>query len=182
MTLNLSLVCLILAAAHALVAALLLGRPGPTSATLRSLPRNVPIGVVLMLLGTAWFVWNLYSSDLTDFQEWRPIMYVGFTLLGVGCCFFVQDYLFVRGAAVVALLMCDRILDLQRWHLSPWKNVVPAWCYLVICVAVWVSMSPWRVRDFMDWLTADAGRMRQWGLGLGAFAAVLGGLGLTVLR
>ena len=130
----------ILAGVHAAVGAFLLLRGPSAVRVLRGLPRNVPAGVLLMLLGTAWFVSNLYRSDLTDFAEWRPVMYGGFALLGIGCCFFVRDHLFIRGASVVALLVCDRLLDIQRWHPSGMKNVVTVWAYVVICLSVWFSM------------------------------------------
>ena len=157
-------------------------KPGLVGAALQRFPRQVFPGVVLMLGGTAWFLWNLYTSNLTDFAEWRPIMYAGFSLLGIGCCFFVQDYLSVRGAAVVALLACDRILDIQRNADSGWRVVLALWCYLVIVLSVWWVGSPWRVRDLAGWLTGAPKRMTGAGLILSAFGALVAGLALTVFR
>ena len=179
---NLSQVSWLLAAVHGFLGAWMLMRGAAAGAVLRSLARNVPVGVLLMLAGTAWFVGNLYRSDLTDFAEWRPVMYGGFSLLGIGCCIFVRDYLFVRGLAVVALLGCDRVLDIQRWHPSPAKNVVTVWAYLVICLAVWFSMSPWRFRDAMDWLATAPGRLRAGGGALLAAGFLLAVLAVLAFR
>jgi hypothetical protein len=179
---NLSQWSLLLGALQVLAGLLAFLSPGPFGRSLRRFPRQVVPGIVLMLAGTAWFVWNLYSSNLTDFQEWRPIMYAGFTLLGVGCCFFVQDYLSVRGACVVALLVCDRVLEAGRSCDSDWRALTATWCYLVICLSVWWVGSPWRVRDLADWLTAVPGRLPRAGLGFTALGATLIGLGVSVLR
>jgi hypothetical protein len=179
---TLSHVCLALGALHLVAGLLAVTRPARCTPALRALPRNVPLGVGLMLAGTAWFFWNLYSSDLTDFQEFRPFIYAGTILLGVGCCFFVQDYLAVRGAAVVALLGCDRILDIQRWHDSGLKNVVTVWCYAVIVAGIWFCGSPWRVRDGIAWATASESRLRQLGGVCAGFGALLALLGVTALR
>jgi len=184
---TLSQVSLVLGGLHVLFGLLLWLRPDPTSVWLRRFPRQVAPGVALMLIGTAWFVANLYRSNVQDFAEWRPILYAGFTLLGVGCCFFVQDYLSIRGAAVVALLACDAILDIQRWYGSGvdgsgWKNVITGWCYLVIVLSVWWVGSPWRARDLTGWMTSEAGIRSRVGMGFAAFGALLLGLGVSVLK
>ena len=179
---NLSQIGLALGGAHLVAGLLALLRPALAGAWLTAFPRRVFPGVVLMLAGTAWFVWNLYSSNLTDFAEWRPIMYAGSVLLGVGCCFFVQDYLAVRGACVVALLGCDAILDVQRIHDSPWRAVLAGWCYLVIVFSVWWVQAPWRVRDLAGWLVAAPGRLGRVGAGVAAFGAFVVALALTQFR
>lgn len=179
---NLFQISLSLGLAHVAAGLLALLRPGPAAAALQKFPRKVAPGVVLMLAGTAWFVWNLYSSNLSDFAEWRPVMYAGSVLLGVGCCFFVQDYLAVRGACVVALLACDRILDVQRVHDSGWRALLAAWCYAVIVMAVWWVQAPWRVRDLAGWLVAAPPRLRRTGTGLAAFGLLVVVLAFTQFR
>jgi len=179
---TLSQISLVLGGLHLLFGLLLWLRPEPTSAWLKAFPRQVFPGVILMLLGTAWFVSNLYRSNVEDFAEWRPILYVGFAVLGVGCCFFVRDYLSIRGGAVVALLACDAILDIQRWNDSGWKNVIAGWCYLVIVLAVWWVGSPWRVRDLVEWVVSAPGRRTRVGVGFLGFGLMLLGLGVAVLK
>ncbi|KAB2660988.1 MAG: hypothetical protein DVB31_13030 [Verrucomicrobia bacterium] len=179
---NLSQIGLALGMAHGVAGLLAFLRPAAVGPWLQRFPRRVAPGVFLMLGGTAWFVWNLYSSDLSDFAEWRPIMYAGSALLGIGCCFFVQDFLAVRGACVVALLGCDRILDVQRIHDSPWRVVVAGWCYAVIVLAVWWVQAPWRVRDLAAWLVAMPERLKRIGMGIAAFGILLTGLALTQFR
>lgn len=188
---NLFVVALLLAAGHALLGARALMSPASFGGSLRRFARNVPVGVVLMLLGTAWFLYNLWSSDLTDFAALRPFLYGAVALVGVGNCLFVQDYIAVRGASVVALLACDRILDLQRWHktagfdpdgwLQP-KNLVVLWCYVVVVLAIWLVHSPFRLRDALDWVAATPARLRQVGSGFAGFGLLLAGVAFLWLR
>lgn len=179
---KLFVVALLLAAVHALPGLFALTSPVAFGGALRRFARNVPVGIGLMLIATAWFFYNLYSSDLTDFAALRPFLYAAVILVGVGNCLFVQDYISVRGGAAVALLACDRILDVQRWQVtagfdvhSVWqpKNVVALWCYVVVIAAIWLIHSPFRLRDALDWVAATPSRLKQAGGGLLGFGAVL---------
>lgn len=176
---KLSEVYLGVGAAHLLAGLAMLLKPSGAGEWLRAFPRKVGIGMFLMLAGTAWFVSNLYRSEIQDFAEWRPVLYGGFGLLGVGCCIFVQDYLSVRGACVVALLACDVVLDVRRPSDSPWSLVLSFWSYAVIVCAVWWVGSPWRVRDLTAWLASSPARVTRLGATLAAYGAAVALLALT---
>ena len=176
---KLSHIYLGLGALHALAGLALLARPAASGEWLRSFPRKVGLGMLWMLAGTAWFVSNLYRSEIQDFAEWRPVLYGGFGLLGVGCCIFVQDYLAVRGACVVALLVCDVVLDVRRPSDSPWSLALSFWSYAVIVCAVWWVGSPWRVRDLTAWLASSSARLARLGMALLAWGVGLALLALT---
>lgn len=188
---NLFVLVLGLAALHAFPGFLALTAPTSFGTSLRKFSRNVPVGMILMAVGTGWFFWNLYSSDLTDFKALRPFLYGAVILVGVGNCLFVQDYIAVRGAAVVALLACDKILDWQRWHITAgfnpqsWlqpKNLLALWCYLVIVLAIWLIHAPWRLRDGLDWASKTPARLGQLGGCLVGFGAMLALVGVVWLR
>ncbi len=159
-----------------------LAQPDRIGAWLRQFPRNVPIGVVLMLVGTAWFEWNLHLETLADIAPWKNLMQIGFAVVGVGSCLFVRDYLAVRGLCVVMLMSAWYLCELTRWHTSPWRNALTAWAYVWVLLGLWWSMSPWRMRDAVQWVTGSAALFR-----LAAVAGLVWGgivivLGLTVLR
>jgi hypothetical protein len=152
-------------------------KPGPFAAAVRKFPRSLPLGYVLMLLGTAWFTWNVRSESLADFEGIKPYLYILFISVGVGTCVFVQDFLAARGLAVVLLLLAKLMLDTERWAESNWREVIAVWAYLMIVAGIWFTVSPWRLRDFLNWNTANKTRMRA-GCALrtafGLFVAVLG--------
>src|SRR5580658_995618 len=108
-----------------------LARPAELAVVARKFPRNLAAGVVLMLLGTAWFVWNVNIEPIADFSAFKPYMMAGFTAVGVLSCIFVQDFLAVRGLSVVFLLLGKLMVDTGRPHLgdSDLVLVIQGWAY-----------------------------------------------------
>lgn len=157
-------------------------RPGGCAAWLRRFHRNTPVGVVLMLLGSVWFEQNLQNSEISDFAAFRPFLLGGVIAIGVASCFVVRDYLSVRGLAIVACLVADVVLDAQRWHPSPWRYLVTVWMYVWVTLAIWVALSPWRVRDGLDWCARSEGRVRLLGLSGVIWGALISALAVTAYR
>ena len=60
-------------------------------------------------------------------------MMAAFAAVGVLSCVFVQDFLAVRGLAVVLLLLGKLMVDTGRPHLgqSPFVLVIQAWAYVL---------------------------------------------------
>src|SRR5271170_3352346 len=114
-------------------------RPAQLAAAARRFPRNLPAGIFLMLLGTAWFVWNVNNEPIADFSAFKPYMMMAFAAVGVGACIFVQDFLAVRGLAIVMLLLAKLMVDTGRPHLdeSPWVLVIQGWAYVFIVMGIY---------------------------------------------
>jgi hypothetical protein len=181
---KLSLLTILLGLALGLPQLLGLARPARLAAAARKFPRNLPSGILLMLLGTAWFVWNVNHEPIADFSTFKPYMMAAFVAVGVFSCIYVRDFLAVRGLAVVLLLLGKCMVDTGRPHLdqSPFVLVIQAWAYVFVLAGIWFTITPWRLRDFIDWATATEARIRLLsGLRL-AFAAFVLVLGLTVFR
>lgn len=157
-------------------------RPGSCAAWLRGFHRNTAVGVVLMLLGSVWFEQNLQNSEISDFAAFRPVLLGGVIAIGVASCFVVRDYLAVRGLAIVLCLIADLVLDAQRWHPSPLRYLVTLWMYGWVSLAIWVAVSPWRVRDWLDWCTRSDARIRLLGLSGVAWGALISVLAVTAYR
>ena len=47
-------------------------KPAGFAAAARKFPRSLPLGYLLMLLGTAWFIWNVNHESLADFEGMKP--------------------------------------------------------------------------------------------------------------
>ncbi len=157
-------------------------KPAAFGAALRKFPRSEPWGYALMLSGTAWFLYNLRMDTISDFAAFKPIMLIGFAVIGVGSCIFVRDFLAVRGLAVVLLLLSKVVLDTARWAETEWRLVLVVLAYVWIVCSVWFTIAPWRLRDFIGWITATEARIRVGSacrLALGLLVALLG---ITVFR
>ena len=161
-----------------------LANPQKFSAAVRRFPRNLPVGIALMLMGTAWFVYNVNVEPIADFSVFKPYMLAGFSAVGVLACIFVQDFLAVRGLAVVFLLLGKLMVDTGRPHLaeSSLVLVVQAWAYVLILAGIYFTVAPWRLRDLLDWATANDTRVKIGSSVRLAFALFMVVLGLTSFR
>ncbi len=133
-----------------------LANPAAFAARVRKFPRSLPCGVALMLLGTAWFVWNLNLESVSDFASYKPVLLAGFAAVGVASCFFVQDFLAVRGLAVVFLLLAKLMVDTARWADTDWRAGASFPGPMCWCMAgIWLTIWPWHLRDLLNWATAN---------------------------
>src|SRR5580692_6318078 len=161
-----------------------LTKPAQLAAAVKKFPRNLAWGVALMLLGTAWFVWLVNNEPIADFSAFKPYMMAGFAAVGVLSCIFVQDFLAVRGLAVVMLLLGKLMVDTGRPHLgeSNWVLVIQVWAYVLIVAGMWFTITPWKLRDLIEFATATQNRIRIGSLMRLAFAIFIIALGLTAFR
>lgn len=157
-----------------------LSNPKGFAETMRKLPRNIPLGFLLMGLATAWFLANLHDESIADFESMKKPMMIAFGALGIGTCVFVQDFLPVRGGAILMFLLGKLMVDTARWHDSPWHLLITAWAYVLVVLGVWFTVSPWRVRDILNWFTATEQRIKVGCSVRLAFAILVLTLGLTV--
>lgn len=156
-------------------------KPAAFGSAVRKFPRSMPWGWALMLLGTAWFLWNLSQESISDFASYKNVLFAGFAAIGIGTCLFVQDFLAVRGLAVVFLLLARVMVDAGRPSLgeTSWVLIIQSWAYLMVLGGIWFTVSPWRLRDFLEWGTANEKRIK---IGCGvrlAFGLLVAVLGLT---
>jgi len=138
-------------------------KPKEFAASVRKFPRNVPIGIALVLLATAWFLWILSQEAVSDFATFK----------------YVQDFIAVRGLAVVFLLLAKLMVDSGRPMLEKthWALVIQTWAYVLVVAGIWLTLSPWRLRDLLNWATANEQRVRIGStirLAFGLFVALLG--------
>jgi len=181
---TLSLLSILLGVGMSVPQVYALTKPVKFIAAARNLPRNLPVGVALMLLGTAWFLWIVNNEPIADFSAYKPVMMVAFAAVGVLTCIFVQDFLAVRGIAVVLLLLGKLMVDTGRPHLgtTPWVLVIQVWAYVLIIAGIWFTITPWKFRDLIEFATATDNRIRIGSIVRLAFALFMVALGLTAFR
>jgi hypothetical protein len=176
---KLSLLAILLGVGFGLPQIYAFANPQKFAASVRSFPRSLPVGIGLMLLGTAWFLFNVNREPVADFAAFKPFMMIFFAAIGILSCIYVQDFLAVRGLAVVFLLLAKAMLDIGRPYLgeSHWVLVIQVWAYLLILAGIWLTVAPWRLRDFLNWMTATQERIKIGSairLGFALFIVVLG--------
>ena len=179
---KLSVLAIILGLVFALPHIYGVAKPSAFGAALRRFPRYTPVGYLLMILATLWFLMNLRQESISDFASFKPALYTLFAAVGLGACIFVKDFLPVRGLAVLWLLLAKLMVDTARWVDTEWRLVITVWAYVWVLAGMWFTISPWRLRDILNWATANEKRTRLLSgmrLAFGLFVVVLG---LTVYK
>lgn len=151
--------------------------PEPVTAFARKFPRNTAVGYLLMVAGTVWFLYNVSIESLADFESMKKFLFGLFIAIAIGTCLFVKDFLAVRGLAIIMLLLGKLMVDSARWVDSDWRLVMVIWAYIMILAGMWLTVSPWRLRDAIDFDTANPKRLRMFSaarLAFGVFVAILG--------
>ena len=145
--------------------------------TLRSLPRNYPLGVALMLAATVWFTVLTGVMDLGEISSIRMQLMIVWALAGVLVVIFVPGFLTARGLGCLLLLAAALILDACFLVATPWRFVLTVSAYWWVILGMVLVYSPHKMRDGIQYLTATPERLRlfAWpGVGLGALIIVLG--------
>jgi len=179
---NLSILAIVLGLVFGLPHIYGMMNPAGFAAALRKFPRNTPVGYVFMIAATGWFLANLTQETVSDFTSFKPALYGLFALVGIGACLFVKDFLPIRGLAVFLLMLAKSMVDSARWVDTGWSLVITSWAYLWVVAGIWFTVTPWRLRDLIEWATADHNRLRvlcACRLAFGLFVVVLGA---TVFR
>lgn len=66
--------------------------PARFGAGARKFPRSIPVGYVLTLAGTAWFVWIVRQESLADFEPLKPLLFTLFVGVGLAPAFLCRIF------------------------------------------------------------------------------------------
>lgn len=148
---KLNILSIILGAGVVIPATVCLLNPASTIEVIRRFPRSTVAGYLLTAIGTVWFLINLNSENIVDLESYKNFMFLLFPAIGLATCLYLKDFLAVRGLAVTILLLAKLMLDTARWENSSWRLVIVVWAYVLVCLGIWFTVSPWRLRDLIDW-------------------------------
>ncbi len=144
---------------------------------IKAFPRNENAGYLLIIISMVWFLLILKDENMADFEWARTLFNIFILATGIGSCLYLKDYLAVRGAAVLGMLLAKLIVDTARLNESEWRLVLVTTAYLMVIGGMWFTVSPWRMRNLITWLIADEKRFNVLcgvRIGFGIFLLVLG--------
>jgi hypothetical protein len=179
---TLSKLAILLGAVIAIFQIWTLLKPVECAAALRKFPRSEGWGYLLMAIGAGWFLYRLNQEAIAEFAAYKTYMLLGFGAVALAACFFVPDFLAVRGLSITMLMLSAFVLSRTRFVDTLWRLVLVIAAYIWIVAAMWWMISPWRLRDFIQWATATPQRMRRIAMTRLAFALLVIVLGLTVYK
>ena len=155
-------------------------RPAAFRQRALAFPRSVVWGRVLMGIAAAiaWVVMYRAASD--EWAKFRPLIVIGVPVAYWLVIKFAQPYLAVRGAAAVLLLTARVMVHVTDASELPARLVVTTLAYVWVVTAIWITIAPHHLRDFVGWAMANDSRCRALcGAGV-ALGILLVGLGLFV--
>ena len=167
----------ILALLGHLPAALLPEKIGPV---LRSLPRNYPLGVVLMLAATIWFTVLTGVMDLGEISSARVDLMAVWVISGVLVVIFVPGFLAARGLGCLLLLAAALVLDACFLATTPWRYVMTLLAYYWVIAGMVLVYSPHLWRDAIVYVTQSPTRLRLFSWPGAIFGLALIALGIFV--
>jgi hypothetical protein len=172
---------LITGLALSILGVLLLVNAPPVGAIARAFPRSRRAAFVTMGLGTAWTLYHVLHLGESDFGNYKHAIFAGFALLALASFKYVPDFLSVRGMCILALLSAHVLLTASFMrHGEPPHLPLNIFAYVMILLALWWAVSPFRARDFAQWLFARPNRPRLVGALCGAYGLVLVGTALSM--
>lgn len=148
----------------------------------KAFPRSQIASVIFFGGGAAWFLYNvanMSTADVIGFSTPTPFVYI-FGALAVAAFFYLPEFLAVRGLSVMILVGSWPLLmsAYGRYEL-PQRLLMVAVLYVAISAAIYLAASPFRLRDFLEWLYRTPGRARAFGGLLAVYAVVLIGVAFT---
>lgn len=151
--------------------------PAKSALWAQKLSRNYPLGVVLMLLATLWFVVLTGLMDLGEISNIRVQLMAVWAVAGVLLAIFVRGFLTLRALGCLLLLAAALMLDATFLAQTAWRYVVTIIAYLWVILGMVLVYSPHIGRKWIDWAgeTTEKMRVLAWpGVALGLLLIVLG--------
>jgi hypothetical protein len=151
--------------------------PLTTARRIRQLPRNYPVGVVLMLAATLWFVVLTGVMDLGELSGMRYQLMAVWAVAGFLMVIFVRGFLALRGIGCLALLAAALILDAAFLVQTPARYVMTLLAYVWVIGGMIVVYSPHLGRDAINYAVETPLRLRLFcwpGVAFGLLLIVLG--------
>lgn len=156
------------------VGALLLWNGPAVSAVARSFPRSQRAAWVTMGAGSLWTLYLVTQLGEAEFGNYRTYLFIGFAALALLSFHYVPEFLSVRGACILALLVANVQLSASFMQFdAPAHLVLNIFAYLMIGLALYLAVSPFRVRDFVQWLFQRPNRPRALGAVFGLYGVLL---------
>ena len=149
----------------------------------RTFLRSQKAAFVLMAIGCPWFFLKLYNLSPADqlFGENTRWIFLGlFGFAWIGSFKWVPDFLSVRGLAIILLLAGGAALEAAfGLYEIPQRLFLVTLVYLFLALALVLGWSPYKLRDWFEWLHEDSKRSKILGGLMAGYGAILLVTGFT---
>ena len=140
-----------------------------SEAAAKAFPRSKAAAYLLLGGATAWFLYKVTQLGPADFGQYKNLLFLLFLGTALGAFYFVPDFLAVRGLAAMILLTAGALLDAAYLQDPATRLFLVSFVYAAIVIALILGASPYKLRDFLDWLYKTEQRPRCFG---GIFSSI----------
>jgi len=140
-------------------------------------PRSVMWGRVLLAVVAIWAGVVMYGAATDEWAWARPVVLVGVPVAYGLAIRFADQFLALRGAAALMLLVANLMVKAADRNEHPLRLVVTVLAYLWVVAAIWMAGAPHHFRDLIQFFMANERRCRAMctaGVIVGAALVLLG--------
>jgi len=150
------------------------------TATFKALPRSQTAAYAFFGVGALWFLYNVWNLSGADFGEYHVLLTIGFAAVAALSFKMGPDFLAVRGLCVLVLLGAAPLLYAAYMEYDHKQRLFMVTAvYIAISLAIYLGASPFRLRDFFEWLYRVPVRGKILGGVLAAYGLLLVGVAFT---
>lgn len=144
----------------------------------KAFPRSQAAAYLLLGTAAVWFLYKVTQLGPADFGQYKNHLFILFLVVAVGSFIYVPDFLAVRGLAALILLTAGALLNASYMHYGA-ALILKVFVYFAILAALIIGASPYKLRDFIDWLYRKGTRPRIFGGIFTAYGLLLLGVAFT---
>ena len=146
---------------------------GRAESAVRAFPRSRTAAYALLGGAAAWFLYEVLRLGPADFGQYKHLLFLVFLVTAVGSFYFVPDFLAVRGLAGLVLLTANVLLEAAFLEDPQLRLFLVGFVYLAIIAALVLGASPYKLRDFLEWLYRQSWRPKAVGAAFAAYGLLL---------
>jgi len=143
-----------------------------------------PRSVVPAWIFTALCCWlgakEALGMNMGFLDAYKKYIYLLSPAVFVACVVYMKELLAPRALGGFLLLIAVPILQITRWHESPWRLVVVVLVYLWIVYGLFLLMSPWYFRKLSAPVMENEARLKTTAIAKTTFGVALLLLGIFV--
>ncbi len=145
----------------------------------KAFPRSPIAAYIMMGTASLWFLYHVWNLGPADFGQYRKLLFAIFAVTAAGSFYFVPDFLAVRGLAGLILLAADTLLEATYMQDPQTRLFLVSFIYFGILAALILGASPYKMRDFLNWLYKTKIRPLIFGGTFAAYGILLIGVAFT---
>ena len=135
--------------------------------------RSKTAAVITFGGGGLWFLYILSQLGEADFGDIKVYLIGIFGVAGLLAFKYLDDFLSVRGLAIIGLLLSRVFIDSAFMQEPMSRLTLVSLSYVTVVAFLYLGALPYRLRDFFDYIYARKGRAQIFGVALEACCAAL---------